>query len=85
MMHSGMIGKIEKAIRYAQEPERIVFSEFRVTLEGDNRRHTVTYKDGVWDCDCETIDQAGYCSHTMTLERILGDMIKPRRGGDNGA
>lgn len=84
-MYSGMIGKIEKAIRYSQEPERVVFRDFRVTIEGDHHRHVVTYHDGVWDCDCETIDQAGYCSHTMTLERILGDMIQPRRGSGNGA
>jgi hypothetical protein len=80
-----MIGKIEKAIRYAQEPDRVLFDDFRVTLDGDNRRHCVTYRDGVWSCDCETIDQAGYCSHTMTMERILGDMIPSRNGEGSGA
>jgi hypothetical protein len=84
-MHSGMIGKIEKAIRYSQEHDRVVFEEFRVTLEGDNRPHVVTYNGGVWSCDCETIDQAGYCSHTMTMERILGDMIQSRSGEGTSA
>lgn len=84
-MHSSMIGKIEKAMRYAQEPDRIVFNDFKVTLEGDNRNHVVSYTHGQWSCDCETIDQAGYCSHTMTMERVLGDMIQPRRVGGNGA
>ena len=84
-MHSSMIGKIEKAIRYAQEPDRVVFSEFRVSVEGDHHSHTVSYRDGKWGCDCETIDQAGYCSHTMTMERLLGDMLRPHRVAGNGA
>jgi hypothetical protein len=84
-MHSTMIGKIEKAVRYAREPERIAFSDFRVTLEGDHRNHIVTYNHGSWSCDCETIDHTGYCSHTMTMERVLGDMIKPQWAEANGA
>jgi len=84
-MHSSMIGKIDKAMRYAQEPERIIFSSFRVVMDGDHRPHTVSYDNGRWGCDCETIDQAGYCSHTMTMERVLRDMIQPRRSDGNGA
>lgn len=74
-MLSSQIGKIEKAMRYASEPERVVFSEFRVTLEGDHRNHVVNYRDGTWTCDCESIHPSGYCSHTMTMERILRSML----------
>ena len=41
-MDSGMIGKIEKSKRYAEEPERICFEEFRVTFQGTNSKHQVS-------------------------------------------
>lgn len=76
-MDSGIIGKIEKARRYAEEPTRIVFTDFTVTLQGDNRPHTVSYHQGKWSCDCEFVKTHGYCSHTMALERVLGVMLPP--------
>jgi hypothetical protein len=75
-MHSTMYGKIEKASRYAQEPDRIVFHDFQVTLEGDHREHLVSYDHGAWSCDCETLGQHGYCPHTMAMERVLGSMLR---------
>ncbi len=74
-MYSTMIGKIEKSIRYSQEPDRIEFNDFTVTMEGDHRDHTVNYHDGAFTCDCETFVQTGYCSHSMTMERVLRGMI----------
>jgi hypothetical protein len=74
-MLSTMIGKIEKAMRYSSEPERIVFNEFQVTLQGDHRNHLVNFNQGLWSCDCETFDQTRYCSHTMTMERVLRNML----------
>ena len=77
-MHSTMIGKIEKARRYAEEQrERVVFNAFDVTLDGDHRDHHVNFDRGTWGCDCETFDHNGYCPHTMAMERVLGDMIAP--------
>jgi hypothetical protein len=74
-MHSTMIGKVEKAKRYSEQPERIVFNSFSVTIIGDHRKHNVTFDNGTWSCDCETIDHHGYCSHTMAMERVLGEMV----------
>ncbi len=74
-MLSSHIGKIEKAMRYASEPERVLFNAFQVTLEGDHRNHVVNFRDGTWSCDCEAIHPSGYCSHTMTMERILRSML----------
>jgi Zn/Cd-binding protein ZinT len=45
-MDYGMIGKIEKAKRYAQERNRIHIESFSVTFEGDNNPHTVQYSNG---------------------------------------
>jgi hypothetical protein len=74
-MDYGMIGKIEKAKRYAQERDRFRFSSFTVTVEGANNPHTVSYDNGIWKCDCDFFHSRGRCSHTMALEFILEGMI----------
>ena len=74
-MDYGMIGKIEKAKHYAEERERIVFENFRVTFDGENNPHIVEFLDGVWRCDCDFFITRSLCSHTMALERILEGML----------
>lgn len=74
-MNSGMIGKIEKSKRYAEERHRIRFDEFKVTLEGDHATHLVSFQGGRWGCDCGFFARREVCSHTMALERILGEML----------
>ncbi len=76
-MDSGLIGKIEKAILYSQEPERITFERFEVIFEGDHREHRISYNSGQWSCDCNFFESRGVCSHVMTLERILVGSVKP--------
>jgi hypothetical protein len=78
-MDSGMIGKIEKARRYAEQPDRIAFKEFQVTVKGDHDAHLVSFVDGQWSCDCGFFARRGVCSHTMTLERVLGVMLPVRQ------
>lgn len=74
-MDYSMIGKIEKAKRYAEQRDRIRFLSFGVTFDGDNNPHTVTYENGLWTCDCSFFRSRGVCSHTMALERILAGML----------
>ena len=74
-MDSGMIGKIEKARRYAEQLDRIAFKEFQVTVKGDHDEHLVSFVDGQWSCDCGFFARRGVCSHTMTLERVLRVML----------
>ncbi len=75
-MDYGMIGKIEKSKFYAQEPERIRFDSFAVRIEGDSgEMHAVTYDAGQWACDCSFFETRGYCSHSMAMERVLGEMV----------
>jgi len=74
-MQSSLIGKIEKAKRYAQETGRITFSELSVEFRGDNDNYTTGYKDNKWHCSCHFFSSWGLCSHTMALERILKDML----------
>jgi hypothetical protein len=76
-MDSGMIGKIQKAKRYAEEPERIRFEQFRVTIQGTNSQHEVSYDQGTWNCTCNYFAGRGVCSHTMAMERLLGVSLPP--------
>lgn len=76
-MDSGMIGKIQKAKHYAEEPERIRFEQFRVTLDGTNAQHSVAFDQGAWRCTCNFFATRGVCSHTMAMERLLGVMLPP--------
>ena len=74
-MQSSLIGKIEKAKRYAQEKDRVTFSEFSVKFHGENDDYIVSYQDGEWRCSCHFFSNWGLCSHTMALERMLGNML----------
>jgi hypothetical protein len=74
-MDNGMIGKIEKAKRYAQERTRIHFTGFTVNLDGENNSHTVKFDNGTWTCDCDFFQTRGRCSHTMAIEMVLEGML----------
>ena len=74
-MQSSLIGKIEKAKRYAQETDRVSFAELAVEFRGDNDTYKTSYKDGKWHCSCHFFANYGICSHGMAMQRILGDML----------
>ncbi|RLC79925.1 MAG: hypothetical protein DRI61_06875 [Chloroflexi bacterium] len=78
-MDSGLISKIQKAKRYAQETERITFKRFEVSFRGDHNTYTVTFDQGRWHCECNFFAQRGLCSHTMALERVLGKMLSEEK------
>lgn len=75
-MDSAMIGKIQKAKEYAEQPELMQFKSFDIHFQGENSAHTVSYHDGAWNCECGFFQSRGFCSHTMALERVLGKMLK---------
>ncbi len=74
-MDYGMIGKIDKAKRYAEQRDRICIESLTVTFDGENNPHTVQLQNGVWQCDCDFFQSRGRCSHTMALQKILGGML----------
>lgn len=76
-MDSSMISKIEKAMVYAQEPDRITFESFEVVFKGDHKDHKVVYNDGEWNCDCGYFQTRGICPHSMAMERLLTGSVKP--------
>jgi hypothetical protein len=76
-MHSSLIGKIQKAHFYAEEPERIEIHEFSAQFRGDHDTYDVTYRNGRWACTCSFFPQWGVCSHIMATQRMLGS-VAPR-------
>ncbi len=81
-MDSGMVSKIEKARRYAEEKDRVQFTRFEVVFDGDHNTYNVSYDDGVWQCGCRFFAQRGVCSHSMAMERILSGMLPERSSPD---
>ena len=65
-----MIGKVEKAMRYAHEPDRVKFASFRASFAGDNSSHSVSLDADTWHCDCHLFESAGACTHTLALQKL---------------
>ena len=80
-MQSSLIGKIEKAKRYAEEPERVTISSFNAVFRGENDSHTLELRDGKWSCNCNFFSEWGECVHVMTLQRLLGRMLPQELSG----
>lgn len=76
-MNSSMIGKIEKAHRYANEPERVKFTSLESTISGDNDDYHVKLTENGWDCSCHTFQSQMLetCSHVMAMQLMLGKML----------
>jgi hypothetical protein len=74
-VNSSVIGKIEKAKRYAQERERMQFSALTVHFHGENDEHDVTLAGDKWHCTCEFFEGHGTCAHSMALEHVLEGML----------
>jgi hypothetical protein len=75
MQQSSLIGKIEKAKRYAQQPERVKINNFESNFKGENNDYMTGFTDGKWHCTCSFFSQMGVCSHTMALQRIMRPML----------
>jgi len=74
-MYSSLISKIEKAKRYAEEPERISFRSFEVAFRGENGTHAVCLRGDDWNCECEHFHTSGLCAHVMTLQRVFASHL----------
>lgn len=74
-MDYGLIGKLEKAKRYAEDRHRFRFNKFDVTFHGDNNDHQVVFDNGKFACDCEFFLTHDRCGHSMAIEILLKDMI----------
>ena len=74
-MDSSIIGKIDKARRYAEERDRVAISSLKATFQGDHNTYEVDFHSGSWRCGCHFFTTREVCSHTMALQRILENML----------
>ena len=74
-MHSSVIGKIEKANRYARETDRISIDQLSLTFRGDNDTHLVALEADRWQCNCHYFESWKTCAHVLAMQKILGSML----------
>ena len=74
-MSSSYIGKVDKARKYAEEPDRVNIHTFEASFVGNHNTYRVGYHDGDWRCECAFFATRKVCSHTMALQRMLDEML----------
>ncbi len=74
-MHSSVIGKIEKANRYAHELDRITIDQLSLTFRGDNDTHRISLESDTWQCNCHSFESWKSCAHVLAMQKILGQML----------
>lgn len=74
-MHSSLIGKVEKANRYARELDRVTLEGLSLTFRGDNDAHRVTLDGDTWNCTCHYFESWKTCVHILAIEKIMGVML----------
>lgn len=85
-MQSSLHGMIEKAHRYADQPDRLRLESLSARVRGDNGEHLVQLSDGRLRCDCDHYQHERMCAHILTLERVFRAHLPadaaPYPGGD---
>ena len=74
-MDSSLIGKIDKAKRYAEEKDRVSINTFDAVFHGNHNTYQVLFHSGKWQCECAFFTTRSFCCHTMALQRILEDVL----------
>lgn len=77
-MNSSMIGKIEKAHRYAREPHRIQIASLTAGFQGGHDVYQIELRDGQWHCSCHTFESHAVgdtCAHVMAMQELLKAML----------
>ncbi len=74
-MHSSIIGKIDKARKYAEEKDRVSITRLEATFQGNHDTYVFGFESGSWHCECRSFLTRGMCSHTMALQRMLDEML----------
>ncbi len=70
-MDSRLISKLDKARRYADEPERVAVRDFAVTFRGDHGTHEVSSHVGVAHCTCAEFARQGDCAHVVAVRYLF--------------
>ena len=75
-MYSSLISMVEKAKRYADEPDRITIRDLEVEFRGNNGTHRLGLRGDEWWCQCEHFQAHGLCAHVMTLQRLFAGNLR---------
>lgn len=75
-MYSSLISMVEKAKRYADEPDRITIRDLAIDFRGNNGSHTVSLRGDDWNCECDHFQAHALCAHVMTLQRLFGTHLR---------
>lgn len=78
-MDYSMIGKIQKAKEYAEQPDRVTFNSLHIEFRGNNATYAITLGPEGWHCTCPGFQKYAICPHIMTLERLFAPMLKRER------
>lgn len=74
-MDSSIIGKIDKARKYAEEKDRATIKSMKAAFQGNHNTYEVEFDAGEWSCQCHFFSTRGVCSHIMAMQRMLEDML----------
>ena len=80
--HQNVVSDVDKANRYYAERDRMQIRNFQARFHGDNGEHHVSYDGGRWSCDAPSFARLGISSHTIALERLLGELVTPQSRGE---
>lgn len=74
-MNSAFISKVEKARRYAQEPERVRFQSFEVDFHGEHADYVVCMDGNSFSDTSPGYQTHGTSAHIMAMQRLLAPML----------
>ena len=74
-MSSSLISKVEKARRYAEQPELFRLQTFVVDFDGENGSHVVSMDGTEFEDSSHSFQTQGTSSHIMALQKILAPML----------
>lgn len=80
--HQNVVSDVDKANRYYAEQDRMKIRSFQARFRGSNSEHRVSYEEGHWSCDAPSFARLGISSHTIALERLLGELVTPQTRGE---
>ena len=86
-MDYSLIGKIQKAKEYAEDPSRVTFNSFTVEFRGDNDTYIISLGPDGWQSSDRGFQTYGISPQVMSMERMFGPMLKreplPYASGQN--
>lgn len=74
-MNSSFISMVDKAKRYADDPQRISVTDIEVDLRGNNDTHHLALHDNHWSCGCDHFKTHALCAHVMAMQRVFSSYI----------